>query len=192
MLGNTHYTTNNIKQRYDIKKLLENKGDNWLGKMYQQFQLHGSKFNTELDLNVMPDPTDIMNCLSKFRQTDKHLVKECEKVKNNDFEYKQSEIDEDDNSKLLWEEIDTTLSIMTDEDYFIMYIPFVEILIFRVDKKCDFFMIEDPPKYLRIPSKNTKICTNYNVDDDIKSIMTAKNKSEVTLPVIGFYIRAFG
>jgi hypothetical protein len=169
---------------------LEKGGEkNWRGKMYQQFQLNGTQFFSELELNKFPfDYRDIMNCLCKLRRENVHLKKECDSLGDVDFEYKQDEIDENDNSKELWEEIESTFGIMTDEAYFIMYIPGADIMMYRVGKKCNFFAMNR--EVHEAEQVECKILPNYIVKQhiaDTKKKCDPKGKQYIS--VIGFYIR---
>jgi hypothetical protein len=163
--------------------------ENWRGKLYQQFQLHGTQYFTEMELNKFPfDYRDIMNCLCKFRRKNVHLVKECESFGDTDFEYKQSEIDEDDDSKNLWEEVDYTFSIMADEEYFVMYIPSFNIMMYRVGKKCDFFAMNR--EELGAEEVECKIRNNFVVKQHIEDTeKKCESDGKQFVPVIGFYIR---
>lgn len=178
---------NNGKMR--IISLAKEEEDNWRGKLYQQFQLHGTQYFTEMELNKYPfDYRDIMNCLCKFRREDKHLSKECEPFADTEYEFKQSEIDENDDSKDLWEEIDTNFSIMSDEKYFVIYIPGLDIIMYRVGKKCDFFAMNRDESF---GDKVTcKIIPNYVVKQHIEDVeKKCKPDGYQYLPIIGFYIR---
>lgn len=162
--------------------------ENWRGKMYQQFQLCGNQYFIEMKLNKYPfDYRDIMNCLCKFRREDEHLKKECDPVADTDYEYKQGEIDEDDDSKELWEEVNNTFGIMTDEKYFVMYIPGSDIMMYRVGKKCDFFAMNR--EELFGDTIECKILPNFVVKQHIEDTeKKCKSDGKQFVPVIGFYI----
>lgn len=187
--SNIHTSGKSAKEK--IISLAEEGGKNWLGKMYQQFQLAGNHFFNELELKKYPDYNNIMNCLCKFRREDEHLKKECDLIRDDEFEYKQNEIDKDDISKELYEEIENAFSVMTDEKYFIMYIPgtFASIIMYRVDKKCDFFYFNPEGIEEEFDSFDCKVIVNYVVKEHINDIKKkcclGKNKY---VPVIGFYI----
>ena len=184
--GSTTIASNTFQVKDKIKALSKGEEDNWRGKMYHQFQLHGTQFFYELDLKTYPlDYKDIMNCLCKFRREDKHLVKECTPLKEGDFEYKQSEIDD---SKELWEEINTTFGILADESHFMIYIPGHDIMMYRVDKKCDFFAMNREEPYTE--ETECRILPNFLVKGHIsESEKKSKADGRQYMPIIGFYIR---
>lgn len=179
-------STNQEKMR--IISLVKDEEENWRGKMYQQFQLHGTQYFCELELNKYSfDYRDIMNCLCKFRQEDKHLKKECDSFTDTDYEYKQGEIDEDDDSKKLWEEVENTFAIMTDEQYFVMYIPGLNIMMYRVGKKCDFFAMNRDE--WGADNIECKILPNFIVKQHIEDTeKKCESDGKQFVPVIGFYI----
>lgn len=179
---------NEEKGKDRIVSLEDTKEKNWRGKIFQQFQLHGTQFFSELELNTYPsDFRDILNCLAKLRQTDQHLKEECKPFNKVDFEYKQSEIDEDETSKNLWEEIESTFGVMADEEYFVMYIPGFDIMMYRVGKKCDFFPMNR--NETGVSKVKCQIVPNYVVKQHIEDTeKKSKPDGKQYIPVIGFYI----
>jgi hypothetical protein len=176
--------SNTKKIKNKLKKLFNEKTDNWRGKIYQQLQLHGETFFTELELSEYPtDYRDIMNCLCKVRLEDEYLAKECETPQNNDYEYKQSEIDKTLISKELCEEIMSTFNILCNDKYFVIYIPNFNIMMIRVKKYCDFFVMDSKEE----DSKECKIICNCSIDEHIESVKK-KESSKKLVPIICFYI----
>lgn len=169
-----------------IISLMDKNDDNWCGKIYHQFQMHGIQFFSELKLNkYSSDYRDIMNCLCKFRREDNYLKNECESLRDTDFEYKQDEIDD---SKELWDTIESTFSIISDEAYFVMYIPSENIMMYRVGKKCNFFTMNREilcKDALECKILLSSVVKQHISDTEIKCDIDGKQY----IPVIGFYIR---
>lgn len=173
-----------------LTTILKNKDDNWRGKMYQMFQINGIEYFTEMKVNKYSfDYRDILNCLCKFRREDKHLKKECRPLSSTDYEYKQNEIDEDSDLKEFWEEFEKTVRIMTDEKYFIIYIPHLDIMMYRVEDECDFFVI---PQLHTEYEKKIECRIIPNTSASIHMEMTKRKclqEKQIYYSVIGFYIR---